>query len=198
LLYVDVKRRREGSDLVAAIEQIVRSHLGPRPGQLDGADAGGAARRPPRPRAGAAAPGRVRGGARNSPPAGPDISKSWPRRSWSGSGTGCRACRDSPRPREVRLLVAVVAAVLVAVILYPSCGGRCAGPGHAQRAGGARPERPPSPSTIGAGGWRSIAARGGRPRRHARGPVVVVRAVGLLTASIRRGRPDPVRWPGRT
>jgi len=29
LLYVDVKRRREGSDLEAAVEQIVRSHLGP-------------------------------------------------------------------------------------------------------------------------------------------------------------------------
>jgi hypothetical protein len=32
LLYVDVKRRREGSDLEAAVEQIVRSHLGPAAG----------------------------------------------------------------------------------------------------------------------------------------------------------------------
>jgi hypothetical protein len=31
LLYVDVKRRREGSDLEAAVEQLVRSHLGAAP-----------------------------------------------------------------------------------------------------------------------------------------------------------------------
>jgi hypothetical protein len=29
VLYVDVKLRREGSDLEAAVEQIVRSRLGP-------------------------------------------------------------------------------------------------------------------------------------------------------------------------